>query len=67
MIPAALPLKFLLVGDGALQGEMKQMLSEENEQGRVIFKGAVSHKEVPATAGRVRHSGLAAHPPRCRR
>jgi glycosyltransferase involved in cell wall biosynthesis len=48
MIPAALPLKFLLVGDGALQGEMKRMLSEESEQGRVIFKGAVSHKEVPA-------------------
>ena len=48
MIPAALPLKFLLVGDGALQGEMKQLLSEEVEQGRVIFKGVVPHKEVPA-------------------
>ncbi|MDQ3472337.1 MAG: glycosyltransferase, partial [Acidobacteriota bacterium] len=46
-IPAALPLKFLLIGDGALQVEMKQMLSEETEQGRVIFQGAVSHKEVP--------------------
>lgn len=48
MIPAALPLKFLLVGDGALQGEMKQLLREESEQGCVIFKGAVSHNEVPA-------------------
>ena len=48
MISAALPLKFLLVGDGALQGEMKRMLGKETEQGRVIFKGGVSHKEVPA-------------------
>jgi len=47
MIPAALPLKFLLVGDGALQGEMKRMLREDVERGRVIFKGAVSHTEVP--------------------
>ena len=48
MIPAAMPLRFLLVGDGALHGEMKRMLHAENERGRVIFKGAVSHKEVPA-------------------
>ena len=48
MIPATMRLKFLLVGDGALLGEMKRMLSEESEQGRVIFKGAVSHNEVPA-------------------
>lgn len=48
MIPAAVGLKFLLVGDGALQGQMKRMLSEESEQGRVIFKGVVSHTKVPA-------------------
>jgi glycosyltransferase involved in cell wall biosynthesis len=48
MISAAVPLKFLLVGDGALQGQMKRMLGEELEQGRVIFKGSVSHEEVPA-------------------
>ncbi len=47
MIPAGLPLKFLLVGDGVLHVEMKRMLSKESEQGRVIFKGVVSHKEVP--------------------
>ena len=46
-IPAAVPFRFLFVGDGALQGEVKQMLRAENERGRVIFKGAVSHKEVP--------------------
>jgi glycosyltransferase involved in cell wall biosynthesis len=48
MISAAVPLKFLLVGDGALQGQMKRMLGEELEQGRVIFKGSVTHKDVPA-------------------
>ena len=48
MISAALPLKFLLVGDGALREQMKQMLDEETEQGRVIFKGTVGHNEVPA-------------------
>ncbi len=42
-----MPLRFLFVGDGALHGEVKQMLRAENERGRVIFKGAVSHKEVP--------------------
>ena len=46
-IPAAVPLRFLLVGDGALYGEMKQMLRSESDLGRVIFKGAVSHEEVP--------------------
>ena len=46
-IPATVPLRFLFVGDGALQGEVKQMLRTENERHRVIFKGAVSHMEVP--------------------
>lgn len=48
MISAALPIKFLLVGDGALLDQMKRMLGEEREQGRVIFKGSVMHQEVPA-------------------
>ena len=43
-MPANLPVRFLLVGTGSLHAEVERQL--ENE-GRVIFTGAVSHDRVP--------------------
>jgi len=48
LIPASLPVRFLLVGSGALQEEMKQLLTAEVETGRVIFFGGVAHEQIPA-------------------
>jgi glycosyltransferase involved in cell wall biosynthesis len=48
LIPAALPVRFLLVGTGALHEEMKQLLTSEVETGRVIFYGGVAHEHIPA-------------------
>lgn len=48
LIPAELPLRFLLVGTGALHGEMKRILEAEVKEGRLIFTGAVGHEQVPA-------------------
>ena len=48
LIPAEMPIRFLLVGAGALQDQMKRLLKDETETGRVIFTGAVGHAEVPA-------------------
>ncbi|HET6670005.1 MAG TPA: glycosyltransferase [Pyrinomonadaceae bacterium] len=48
LIPAALPVRFLLVGTGALHEEMKQLLTSEVETGRVIFYGGVAHEYIPA-------------------
>ncbi|MFZ0060496.1 MAG: glycosyltransferase family 4 protein [Pyrinomonadaceae bacterium] len=48
LIPAGLPVRFLLVGSGALQEEMKQLLTAEVETGRVIFYGGVAHEQIPA-------------------
>ena len=43
-----LPIKFLLVGSGSLHAEVRQMLLDETNAGRVIFTGPVGHNEVPA-------------------
>jgi glycosyltransferase involved in cell wall biosynthesis len=48
LIPANVPVRFLLVGTGALHGEMKKLLASEEATGRVIFCGSVEHDEVPA-------------------
>ena len=48
LISAAAPVRFLLVGTGALHDEMKRLLKAETETGRVIFTGAVGHEQVPA-------------------
>src|SRR5678815_590877 len=47
-ISAAAPVRFLLVGTGALHDEMERLLKAETETGRVIFTGAVGHEQVPA-------------------
>lgn len=47
-IPAKLPLRFLIVGTGALHGDMTRILSAERESARVIFTGPVGHERVPA-------------------
>lgn len=48
LIPSSVRVRFLLVGSGALHGEVKQALANEEASGRVIFTGAVEHEEVPA-------------------
>ena len=48
LIPSESPIRFLLVGSGSLQDEMKRMLNAEENTGRVIFTGAVGHDNVPA-------------------
>jgi glycosyltransferase involved in cell wall biosynthesis len=48
LIPANVPVRFLLVGTGALHGEMKKLLASEEETGRVVFCGSVGHDEIPA-------------------
>ncbi len=48
LIPANVPVRFLLVGTGALHGEMKKLLASEEETGRVVFCGSVEHDEIPA-------------------
>jgi glycosyltransferase involved in cell wall biosynthesis len=48
LIQAELPMRFLLVGTGALHGEMKRILEAEEKEGRVFFTGAVGHDQVPA-------------------
>ena len=48
LIPANVPVRFLLVGTGALHGEMKKLLAGEEATGRVVFCGSVEHDEIPA-------------------
>ncbi len=48
IIPLHLPVRFLLVGTGALHEEMKRLLSAEVARGRVIFYGGVAHEQIPA-------------------
>ncbi|MEP6920913.1 MAG: glycosyltransferase family 4 protein [bacterium] len=48
LVPAGSRIRYLLVGSGSLQDEMKRLLEAEYESGRAIFTGAVGHKEVPA-------------------
>jgi glycosyltransferase involved in cell wall biosynthesis len=48
LIPATSPARFLFVGSGSLQPQVKQLLSAEEQKGRVIFTGTVRHGQVPA-------------------
>jgi glycosyltransferase involved in cell wall biosynthesis len=48
LVPADIPVRFLLVGTGALHGEMKKLLEAEEQSGRVIFFGGVPHNQIPA-------------------
>lgn len=48
LLPQSLKLRFLLVGTGSLLGDVRSILKEEEECGRVIFTGPVKHEEVPA-------------------
>lgn len=48
LIPAEVPVRFLLVGTGALLGEVKKVLTAAEEKGRVIFYGSVDHEQIPA-------------------
>ena len=41
-------IRFLLVGNGSLRGDVQQLLQDEAEKGRVIFTGPVEHGDVPA-------------------
>jgi glycosyltransferase involved in cell wall biosynthesis len=45
LIPASVPVRFLLVGSGSLHAEVAKQLEGEP---RVIFTGAVAHDRVPA-------------------
>lgn len=47
LIPAHVPVRFLLVGSGSLHGEVERLLEAEVASGRVIFTGAVAHERVP--------------------
>ncbi len=48
LITSETPVRFLLVGSGSLHAQVKQLLTAEEQNGRVIFTGAVRHEEVPA-------------------
>jgi glycosyltransferase involved in cell wall biosynthesis len=41
-------IRFLLIGSGALRGEVEQSLKAECEVGLVIFTGPVEHERIPA-------------------
>ena len=47
-IPDSHPIRFLMVGAGSLQSQVKELLKAETKQRRVIFTGAVEHEKVPA-------------------
>lgn len=46
-VPSTSPVRFLLIGSGSLLGQVKDSLSAREQEGRVIFTGAVNHNEVP--------------------
>ena len=48
LLPERLPVRFLFVGSGGLQGEVERLLAAERERGKVIFTGAVAHERVPS-------------------
>src|SRR6185503_1470097 len=48
LIPAELPIRFVLVGDGSLHGEVERLLQFDTESRRVIFTGTIPHERVPA-------------------
>jgi glycosyltransferase involved in cell wall biosynthesis len=47
LMPAELPVRFLLIGSGSLHAEVEKRLESETKAGRVIFTGAVNHDRVP--------------------
>ena len=47
MVPAELPVRFLLVGSGSLHREVERLLKAEVASRRVIFTGTVPHGSVP--------------------
>ncbi len=47
LIPVSLPVRFLLVGSGSSHEEVRQLLTAEEQEGRVTFTGAVEHEQVP--------------------
>lgn len=47
LIPAHVPVRFLLVGSGSLHGEVERVLEAEVTSRRVIFTGTVAHERVP--------------------
>lgn len=47
MVPAVVPVRFLLVGSGSLYGEVERILQAEAASRRVIFTGTVPHDRVP--------------------
>jgi glycosyltransferase involved in cell wall biosynthesis len=48
LVPPNSGVLFLLVGIGALHSEMRSLLKAEENEGRVMFTGAVGHEQVPA-------------------
>jgi glycosyltransferase involved in cell wall biosynthesis len=48
LIPASVPVRFVLVGSGSLHAEIEKQLAMETRAGRVIFTGSVAHDRVPA-------------------
>jgi len=47
LMPANLPVRFVLVGSGSLHAEVERLLQAEVASRRVIFTGAVAHERVP--------------------
>jgi glycosyltransferase involved in cell wall biosynthesis len=47
LIPAESPVRFLLVGRGALYDEMRELLMVEEQIGRVFFYGGAPHDQIP--------------------
>jgi glycosyltransferase involved in cell wall biosynthesis len=47
-LPAEVPLRFLLIGSGALKNRVEEILRENGASNRAILLGAVKHEQVPA-------------------
>lgn len=47
-IPTDSPLRFLLIGSGALRARVEEILREAGAEDRVLMPGAVAHDRVPA-------------------
>jgi glycosyltransferase involved in cell wall biosynthesis len=48
LVPANVPVRFVLVGSGSLHGEVERLSQAEVGSRRVIFTGAVTHERVPS-------------------
>lgn len=46
-IPRDIPLRFLLIGSGALRARVEEILCEAGDADRVLMPGAVEHERVP--------------------